>query len=187
MILRHFFIMGVFVAMTSLHSLADKPIAMNTKQLSVTSLNPAYLDLLVPGYGMFSQREYVWGSVYASLKITGGVLIFFAVKNYAYWNSAWVSARNRQAREPDPLLFSDPRNNGDYLTAQEIQNKSDAAFLNIIYASLFEAAFYAVSFWHSDRVFRSGIEKGKIFYRVKKDGEDNDVAGRTELGWQTEF
>lgn len=152
---------------------------------------PAALDLLIPGYGLYSHDRPYWAMSYAGLKLAGAALIYISIKNYRFWNSIEKAAAARDIVEHDPLLFQDPLNSEKYMTHQDIKNKRDQAWLMIVYAGIFEVLVYTVSFSHTWYLASEKKKQVKPFYRLEPEqtgtGSNSAIHPRIDAGLQFNF
>lgn len=144
-------------------------------------LLPVFLDLVIPGYGTFSQKQYLWAGLYAGLKISGMYLIYFTYQNYIYRDSLAKAAEARQAKEYDRLLFQHPR--GDFLTAQQMRNEAQTAYTLFLYAVLAQGILYSISALHTYQLHYEHALNKAFSYEVKQE----PAQIRHDLSWKLRF
>lgn len=135
-------------------------------QKSSVKPNNLWLDFFIPGYGMFSQKEYFWGSIYAISKISVFYLSIFSWNRYSYYDSIGNASERIDSTEPGTLLFRDPNNPEKYLSAEEYRSKSDQYFLFFIYSVILEGALHVVSYYHSKSLWNQKNRYKRAHYRL---------------------
>lgn len=115
--------------------------------------NLLWMDFFLPGYGMYSQKEYLWGTVYAVSKAGLIYLNILTWNRYAYYDSIADSAERINNREPGTLYFEHPDISEKYQSAEEYRSKSDQFFLFFIYSVVLQGAIHAVSYLHSKHLW----------------------------------
>lgn len=153
-------------------------------------LSIAYMDLLIPGYGMYQLERYYWALSYASLKLMGAALIFFSVQNYLFWKPiANQFATDELLSSSEPISLD---NGNIYMKPLDIRNTSDTALLWLTFSVIFEVLVYGISFWHTLNFASYGTYDGKEeeFYEInieeclgKRDGT-NQLHFKFGYKWQ---
>ncbi len=128
----------------------------------------ASLDFILPGYGSFVHKNYISASLYFAGNLATLASTYIAYRNWRFYDSAYRAASLRQATEPDALLFKDPAGSNDFLSLQDIRNRSERGqlfFALSIVANIVIRCFSAAETWSlsAHEVERTGPHY-EIFY-----------------------
>lgn len=133
------------------------------------SLNIMTLDLLIPGYGAYSQKRYREGTLWAVSKLAGAGLIYTSFQSYRYWDSLANSAYQAQKNSPYELYFEPPHRNDDPLSYDEIRNRAERYYTATLMAASLEIAIYGFSLWRTHHLLSQKQKKVTSFYRLSPD------------------
>ncbi|MDH5720121.1 MAG: hypothetical protein OEZ13_05785 [Spirochaetia bacterium] len=163
----------------------------NDKEDQGSPFAAAFLDLIIPGYGMFKTEEYEWGIWYISLKAVGAFWAYNLYNDYLYKNSIYKAADIKQKNEPGTLYFFDPVYKNESYSATELKSRAESALLLFAYSIIFETAIFAISSYHSYKNAFKESKSGVPFYNLKIDESNNVSKIRKNtyivIGWKKAF
>ncbi len=146
-------------------------------------------DFLVPGYGMWMQKEYAWGGFYSISKLGLWYMIAYTYNQYRFYDSVAGAAYTAQSGQPGILYFEHPRKSGSFYSVQDYRNKSDYFFLFLIYSVLAQTSLHIISYYHSQSLWELKNRKNQPMYRFSYGShwEDGDISltphiGREDMG-----
>ncbi|MCS6983735.1 MAG: hypothetical protein NZM25_01235 [Leptospiraceae bacterium] len=142
---------------------------------------PVIMDIALPGYGAFSQKEYLWGGLYLAAKLSGFYFLYISYHTYRYRDSLARAAELRQSEEYDRLFFLDPA--GNFKTAQDLRNEAQSSYTLFLYAILWEVLIYSISAYHTYRLYYLAELNQSFRHNIKN--ENGNI--HYDLGWQIRF
>lgn len=116
---------------------------------SVSPLQIAGVDFLLPGYGTWVQKKNGFAALYFSANIASLSMIYIAWRNWRFYESAYEAAALRQASEPDKLLFQDPSGGSSFYSLQDIKNRAERGQLFFAISIVANLVLRGFSAWHS--------------------------------------
>lgn len=120
-----FIVLALLFAPLSIKSAAKVRFAEAGKEQPTSPWKSASLDFILPGYGSFVHKNYIGASLYFTANLATLASTYMAYRNWRFYDSAYRAAAQRQAAEPDALLFKDPAGSNDFLSLQDIRNRSE--------------------------------------------------------------